>query len=91
MFLLLVKSTEYSTSEIESDRTAFECERESKDLISGLKEHLSQSTFAAHILTIKRELRFNFHPVNQWNVLKDYEVGRGARIPESFTGGLRRS
>lgn len=37
---------------------------------------MSPATFTAHILTIKRELRFNFDPVNQWNVLKDYEVGR---------------
>lgn len=37
---------------------------------------MSPATFTAHILTIKRELRFNFDPVNQRNVLKDYEVGR---------------
>lgn len=46
------------------------------DLISELGGHLSPAMFASHILTIKRELRFNFDPVNQPNVLKDYGVGR---------------
>lgn len=38
-------------------------------------KHLSQAlVVAAHTLTIKPELRFNFNSVNQVNVLKDYEV-----------------
>lgn len=38
-------------------------------------KHLSQGlVVAAHTLTIKPELRFNFKSVNQVNVLKDYEV-----------------